>query len=445
MNLLVGQFRRLSRWDTKHLTQLHWSWPDNKIAPLGSVAVRKINPMDDEIRRSGDVRLATIRFNGNMVPREMSAQELKGSLFLAQPGNVVFSKIDVRNGAIGVVPDELGSVAFTAEYPIYDVEAKGRLRPGFMQLLCRTKVFKSKVNALVVGQGGRKRVSPELMETLPVPVPDLAEQDAILDKYRELTARARTAREDADRVEASIAEMFLTRLGIEIREERRVRRLFLSRFKNLNLWDTLTASRAKTDELITNRTDVTLRPLSAWATKIFSGGTPSRDNAAYWNGDIPWASPKDIKSPVIFDTQEHVSAEGLDQIPGGLMPSGAVLLVVRSMILMRTLPVALASREMAINQDLKAIICGPQILPQYLAEYLRATEKFMLGQVKSDNRRAIRNEVLESFPVVVTNDVKEQKMLVQEVDRIRSEAEQRRSEAKRIEYEAQSQIERMFC
>lgn len=445
MNLFVGRFRRLSRWDTKNLTQLHWSWPEDKIVPLGSVAVRQIKPVVEEVRRSGDVRLATIRFNGSMVPREVSAQELKGSLFLAQPGNVVFSKIDVRNGAIGVVPDDLGSVAFTAEYPIYDVEAKGCLRPGFMQLLCRTKVFKSKVNALVVGQGGRKRVSPELMETLPIPVPDLAEQDAILEKYRALTARARDAKKEAGHVEASIAGMFLTRLGIEIREERRARRLFLSRFKNLNLWDTLTASRDSAAELVTNRTDVSMRPLSAWTTEIFSGGTPSRDNAAYWNGDIPWASPKDIKSPVIFDTQEHVSAEGLKQISGGLVPSGAVLLVVRSMILMRTLPVALSGRELAINQDLKAIICGPEILPQYLAEYLRATQKFMLGQVKSDNRRAIRNEVLESFPVVVPNDTKEQLLLVQEADRIRAEAARQRSEAQRIEHEAQSQVERIFC
>src|SRR5947209_20228047 len=129
MNLLVGRFRKLSRWDTKHLTQLDWSWPEDKLVPLGEVAVRRIESVDEETRQSADVQLATIHFNGSMVPRKVNPQELKGSLFLAQPGDVVFSKIDVRNGAIAVVPDELGSVAFTAEYPIYDVQAKAQLRP----------------------------------------------------------------------------------------------------------------------------------------------------------------------------------------------------------------------------------------------------------------------------------------------------------------------------
>jgi type I restriction enzyme, S subunit len=445
MNLLVGRFRKLSRWDTKHLTQLDWSWPADKLAPLGEVAVRRIESVDEETRQSADVQLATIHFNGSMVPRKVNPQELKGSLFLAQPGDVVFSKIDVRNGAIAVVPDELGSVAFTAEYPIYDVQAKAQLRPAFVKLLCRTKVFKSKVNALVVGQGGRKRVSPELMETLPVPIPDIPEQDEILNKYRELTTDARNAREEANHLEASIGEMFLSRLGIETREARRTRGIFVSRFRTLQLWDTLTTSRGGPTEIRSSRTDVTRRPLIEWTTRIFSGGTPARGNAAFWSGNIPWASPKDIKSHVISDTQEHLSEEGLKEISGGLAPKDAVLLVVRSMILMRTLPVALAGRELAINQDLKAIVCGPDVLPQYLAEYLRATQHFMLEQVKTDNRRAIRNEVLEIFPVVVPNNIREQEEMVKNSTEIRIESGQQRVEALRLEHEALLEVERMFC
>ena len=35
------------------------------------------------------------------------------------------------------------------------------------------------------------------------------------------------------------------------------------------------------------------------------GGTPSRDNLAYWNGDIPWVSPKDMKAEQISGTEER--------------------------------------------------------------------------------------------------------------------------------------------
>jgi type I restriction enzyme, S subunit len=44
---------------------------------------------------------------------------------------------------------------------------------------------------------------------------------------------------------------------------------------------------------------------------FYGGGTPSKDNASYWKGDIPWVSPKDMKSRVIYDSEDHISEEAL--------------------------------------------------------------------------------------------------------------------------------------
>ena len=41
-----------------------------------------------------------------------------------------------------------------------------------------------------------------------------------------------------------------------------------------------------------------------------SGGTPSKAEAAFWSGNIPWVSPKDMKSDFIIDTEDHVTDEG---------------------------------------------------------------------------------------------------------------------------------------
>ena len=41
--------------------------------------------------------------------------------------------------------------------------------------------------------------------------------------------------------------------------------------------------------------------------RMVSGGTPSRDNPAYWGGSIPWVSPKDMKRREIADSIDHVS------------------------------------------------------------------------------------------------------------------------------------------
>ena len=85
------------------------------------------------------------------------------------------------------------------------------------------------------------------------------------------------------------------------------------------------------------------------------GGTPSRENLAYWNGDIPWVSPKDMKTESIVGAEESITAEGLRSSASNLLPAGRVLIVVRSGILKHTIPVAINETAVALNQDMKAL------------------------------------------------------------------------------------------
>jgi type I restriction enzyme S subunit len=72
-----------------------------------------------------------------------------------------------------------------------------------------------------------------------------------------------------------------------------------------------------------------------------SGGTPSKQRADYWQGTIPWASPKDMKRPRLTDVSDHISQEALE-VGSKLAPTGSVFVVVRGMILAKDVPVALA-------------------------------------------------------------------------------------------------------
>src|SRR5262249_48328530 len=86
--------------------------------------------------------------------------------------------------------------------------------------------------------------------------------------------------------------------------------------------------------------------------EIWSGKTPQKSVAEYWQGDIPWVSDKDLKLPAIDDAIDHVSAEGV-ATGSRLAPAGAVLLLVRGMGLAKDLPVATITRPMAFNQNVK--------------------------------------------------------------------------------------------
>ena len=111
---------------------------------------------------------------------------------------------------------------------------------------------------------------------------------------------------------------------------------------------------------------------------FFLGGkTPSTNVSAYWNGSIPWVSPKDMKVALIEDTEDHVSQLAIENgLP--LIPKGSVLIVVRSGILRRMVPVAITVRDCTINQDLKALWPYPSVDPKYVALLIKGFESYIL-------------------------------------------------------------------
>jgi restriction endonuclease S subunit len=110
-----------------------------------------------------------------------------------------------------------------------------------------------------------------------------------------------------------------------------------------------------------------------------SGGTPSKNKAEYWVGDIGWISPKDIKDFYIQSAEDSISQQAIDDSSTRLVPAGSVVIVVRSGILAHTLPVSVLSKEFAINQDIKALMTkSDEILPDYLAVFLTIFQQRLL-------------------------------------------------------------------
>ncbi|MFN3717373.1 MAG: restriction endonuclease subunit S [Rhizobium rhizophilum] len=114
---------------------------------------------------------------------------------------------------------------------------------------------------------------------------------------------------------------------------------------------------------------------------VVGGGTPSKSNPSFWiDGTIPWVSPKDMKTERIKDAEDHITSEGLLGSSANLIPKCSVLVVTRSGILANALPVAITDREVAINQDIKALIPREGISAEYIAYALRRFETKILRE-----------------------------------------------------------------
>lgn len=133
--------------------------------------------------------------------------------------------------------------------------------------------------------------------------------------------------------------------------------------------------------------------------EVKGGGTPSKANASFWSGDIPWVSPKDMKFWEIKDAEDKITLDAIKGSATNLIPPHSILIVNRSGILKHTLPVGITRRPVAINQDLKALICGPRSHPEYIARLVKAAEPIILKWVRATTADNFPIENLRSLEI----------------------------------------------
>ncbi|PZN95454.1 MAG: hypothetical protein DCF30_18980 [Hyphomicrobiales bacterium] len=146
-----------------------------------------------------------------------------------------------------------------------------------------------------------------------------------------------------------------------------------------------------------------IRPLK-YLVALRSGGTPSKSREDFWDGPVPWASAKDLKSERISDTEDHLSQAAI--VEGGveLNPPHSILILVRGMMLARAFPVVEVLVPMAINQDLKAINPKDGLIERrFLAWGLRGTARESLDRCSEAGHgtKALRMEDWLSLPFPV--------------------------------------------
>ncbi|MFV8759915.1 restriction endonuclease subunit S [Yersinia enterocolitica] len=116
---------------------------------------------------------------------------------------------------------------------------------------------------------------------------------------------------------------------------------------------------------------------------FMSGGTPSKSNKDYWDGEIPWISASSMQSTRYSDSDLLVTEKGSHN-GTRLVPKDTVLLLVRGSALHNKIPVGITTREVTFNQDVKALIPKtPEITPFYLLSWLISIKGLLLTKVEN--------------------------------------------------------------
>ncbi len=136
---------------------------------------------------------------------------------------------------------------------------------------------------------------------------------------------------------------------------------------------------------------------------VRSGATPSKDEPLFWDGEIPWVSPKDMKVLRIEDSEDHVTEAALSSSTLRWVAQGSVLMVTRGMILDHTVPVALAERPLTINQDMKALVPRADLRGDFLMWLLVGLNPAILARVEeaAHGTKALRTEQWRKLPLAI--------------------------------------------
>ena len=181
---------------------------------------------------------------------------------------------------------------------------------------------------------------------------------------------------------------------------------------------------------IYNYASKSLNKLVSFAT----GGTPSKANPEYWNGNIFWVSAKDFKSFYIDSSEDTITELGLNKSSSKLIPQNSLLMVVRSGILLHTLPIAITKCPVAINQDIKALFVKDiKMNAQYLGYFFDVFNKYVLSKIvkHSTTVQSVNTNELEKLEIPLPS-LEIQKEIVSLMDDAYAQKLQKEQQAKAL-------------
>jgi len=155
--------------------------------------------------------------------------------------------------------------------------------------------------------------------------------------------------------------------------------------------------------------------------KFNGGGTPSKDNLKFWeNGNIPWVSPKDMKSDRINKTQDYITQLAVKNSATNYVSPNSLLIVVRSGILQRKIPVAINDVTVTLNQDMKALSLHKNVMSsEYLKYFIEGNNDSLLVEWTKEGAtvESIEHEFIANGQIPIP-PLEEQEKLVEYLNKL---------------------------
>lgn len=244
-------------------------------------------------------------------------------------------------GKAGIADTDLPKVSFGAFLMLLRTNV---INKKFHSYFFQTLYYRNSISSLAGGVN-INNIKKEHLENLIFPLPPLPEQERIITKLDTLFAQYEAMKKALEHIP-----------------------LLLKDFRQQVL------TKAVTGELtpFIKYEYIKLNDLGIWK----GGGTPSKANSSFWeNGTVLWITPKDMKDLFLSNSLDKITNSAVQSSSAILIPKNSILIVTRSGILRRILPISSNSIETTVNQDLKVLIPNDKVNYKFLLYALKGLEK----------------------------------------------------------------------
>tara|TARA_R110002049_G_scaffold74988_1_gene193158 strand:+ start:119 stop:1351 length:1233 start_codon:yes stop_codon:yes gene_type:complete len=250
-------------------------------------------------------------------------------------------------------------------YPVFEVIDETQLNPEYLMMWFSRSEFDRHACFLAVG-GVRGSLEWEDFLDMPIPVPSIEKQRDIVKEYNTIVNRIK------------LNETLNQKL------EDTAQALYKHWFVNFEFPNTEGNPYNSSGGKMVYNAELDIEVPLGWEVKSFTdilnlkgGGTPSTTNAEYWDGEIPFFTPKDVSNSYYSTiTEKYISTLGLENCSSKLYPKNTIFITARGTVG----AVSVSACKMAMNQSCYAIVEDENINYCYAHQLTLETLKSLINQ-----------------------------------------------------------------
>ena len=143
---------------------------------------------------------------------------------------------------------------------------------------------------------------------------------------------------------------------------------------------------------------------------IVGGATPSTKNTSFYDGNIPWLTPKDLSvngNKYIFRGERNITEAGFKSCSCKMLPKGSVLFSSRAPIGY----VAIAANDMCTNQGFKSVIPNEETDSEFLYYLLKYNKDNIASQGSGTTFAEVSGKTMKDIEVVVPKEKEDQRRI----------------------------------